>query len=152
MAGDPPPNNLPEVPWHRKLNLRQNQRQRMSNSGRPFISPDFILTRLPSKDGMIPVLVLCILQVSKDSHYSQHSGTARKDHRNLRDELEKRRDLEERRGWSYPRMRTRRDPNLFMQETPVLALRVQSCAARDSRSTRLQHRKDSGQCISWRLR
>ena len=88
-AGDPPSNNLPEVPWHRKLNLRQNKRQRMSNSGRPFSSPDCILTILPGKDSMIPAIVLCILQVSKDSHYSQRSGTAGKDNRDLRFELHK---------------------------------------------------------------
>ena len=49
MAGDPLSNGLPEVPCHCKLNIRQNQRQRMRNSGCPFFSPDFILTRLPTR-------------------------------------------------------------------------------------------------------
>jgi len=47
----PPSNDLPEVPWHCKLDHRQIQRQRMRHSRRLFISPDFVLTKLLNKDG-----------------------------------------------------------------------------------------------------
>lgn len=117
MAGDPPPNNLPEVPWHRKLNLRQNQRQRMSNSGRSFISPDFILTRLPNKDGMVPIFILRILQADEAPYHSQRSGTAGKTIETC-GKLNDGKHLEERLRWFHPRIKSNRDPKLFMQETP----------------------------------
>jgi hypothetical protein len=45
------PNHHPEVAWKRKLDFRQNQRQRIRKSERLFISPDFLLTSHPARMG-----------------------------------------------------------------------------------------------------
>lgn len=73
---------------------------------------------------MNPVLVLCFLQVSKASHYSQPSGQPGDTIKTCGpDELRKGKTLSV--SWLvFPQIKIRRDSNLFMQETPVLALRV----------------------------
>jgi len=85
---------------------------------------------------MIPVLVPSVLQVSTASHYSQRSGTAGNTFETCGTNFTKKRVRPRRASrLVLPQIAIRRDPKLFMQETPVLALRVQhevqSCAARE---------------------
>jgi hypothetical protein len=70
-------------------------------------------------------MAFCTLQASKPSQDSQHPWLCGNASRDLRHELHNKIDSLQRPGWSLPQIKIRRDPKLFMQETPVLAMRVQ---------------------------
>ena len=99
MAFCPPPNHRPEEPRHRKLNLRQNQRQRMSNSEPVFFSPDCRLTSPRARMGWFSLSLITPLQASKPSQVAQRSGTSAG---NTFETLVQESQLQARPGWSYP--------------------------------------------------
>jgi len=63
----PCPITTQKCPGNASSNFRQNQRQRIRKSERLFISPDFLLTSHPSKDGMSPTSNLQVIMSSQSS-------------------------------------------------------------------------------------
>ncbi|RDL40701.1 uncharacterized protein BP5553_00680 [Venustampulla echinocandica] len=130
--------------------FRQNQRQRMSNSGRPFSSPDFLLTQTSRKDGGIPILtpqarrVSCLFSSSqgrperlldagsRTSPASPAPASLHETDTAKRKKGKKGKGCRISRARSYPlEPESGEAPKLFMQEGPVLVAKngqeIQCC-------------------------